>query len=200
MSVAIETAAQMILDLCGGEASEPVISGDFPADGYPNATMSSPTGRRGSRASAGSTCRSTSSARSSGGSNSCRVDADDPASWLERGQPARREASGRCGGRGVLGDWRPTWRPRHRRRGRHRRGNRAHRRLRERSRRRRFRAAEGVAKADRDPRAADRAPGAPRRRRARARRGGDLELHRRGGSGAVRRRAASASPTRSAKR
>jgi phenylalanyl-tRNA synthetase beta chain len=36
MSVAIETAAQMILDLCGGEASEPVMSGTFPADGYPN--------------------------------------------------------------------------------------------------------------------------------------------------------------------
>ena len=37
MSVAIEAAAQMILELCGGEASEPVISGNFPADGYPNA-------------------------------------------------------------------------------------------------------------------------------------------------------------------
>jgi phenylalanyl-tRNA synthetase beta chain len=36
MSVAIETATRMILDLCGGEASEPVISGDYPADGYPN--------------------------------------------------------------------------------------------------------------------------------------------------------------------
>jgi len=36
MSVAIETATRMIIDLCGGEASEPVISGDYPADGYPN--------------------------------------------------------------------------------------------------------------------------------------------------------------------
>jgi len=36
MSGAIETATRMILDLCGGEASEPVISGDYPADGYPN--------------------------------------------------------------------------------------------------------------------------------------------------------------------
>ena len=36
LSSAIESAAQMILDLCGGEASEPRISGEFPADGYPN--------------------------------------------------------------------------------------------------------------------------------------------------------------------
>ena len=36
LSTAIESAAQVILDLCGGEVSEPRISGDFPADGYPN--------------------------------------------------------------------------------------------------------------------------------------------------------------------
>ena len=36
MPVAIETATQMILDLCGGEASEPRLSGDYPTDGYPN--------------------------------------------------------------------------------------------------------------------------------------------------------------------
>ena len=32
----IESAAQMILDFCGGEPSEPRISGTFPDDGYPN--------------------------------------------------------------------------------------------------------------------------------------------------------------------
>ena len=36
LSVAIETAAKMILDLCGGEVAEPTISGEAPADGYPN--------------------------------------------------------------------------------------------------------------------------------------------------------------------
>lgn len=36
LSVSIETAAQMIVDLCGGEVSEPVIAGNHPADGYPN--------------------------------------------------------------------------------------------------------------------------------------------------------------------
>ncbi len=36
MPVAIETATKMILDLCDGEPSEPVISGKYPADGYPN--------------------------------------------------------------------------------------------------------------------------------------------------------------------
>jgi phenylalanyl-tRNA synthetase beta chain len=36
LSSAIESAAQMIVELCGGEASEPVISGEFPANGYPN--------------------------------------------------------------------------------------------------------------------------------------------------------------------
>ena len=36
LSTAIETAAQMVLDLCGGEVSEPRISGEFPKDGYPN--------------------------------------------------------------------------------------------------------------------------------------------------------------------
>ncbi|HET7708960.1 MAG TPA: phenylalanine--tRNA ligase subunit beta [Sphingomicrobium sp.] len=36
LSAAIESAAKMILDLCGGEVAQPTISGDFPADGYPN--------------------------------------------------------------------------------------------------------------------------------------------------------------------
>jgi phenylalanyl-tRNA synthetase beta chain len=35
LSVSIETAAAMIVELCGGEVSEPVIAGKFPADGYP---------------------------------------------------------------------------------------------------------------------------------------------------------------------
>ena len=36
VATAIETAAAMIVELCGGEVAEPTISGDFPADGYPN--------------------------------------------------------------------------------------------------------------------------------------------------------------------
>jgi phenylalanyl-tRNA synthetase beta chain len=36
LTSAIESAAKMILDLCGGEVAEPTISGEFPADGYPN--------------------------------------------------------------------------------------------------------------------------------------------------------------------
>ena len=36
LSTAIESAAQMIVDLCGGEPSEPRISGEFAKDGYPN--------------------------------------------------------------------------------------------------------------------------------------------------------------------
>jgi len=36
LSTTIESAARMIVDLCGGEAAEPTISGQFPADGYPN--------------------------------------------------------------------------------------------------------------------------------------------------------------------
>ena len=35
LSAAIETATQMILELCGGEASEPCIAGKFPPGGYP---------------------------------------------------------------------------------------------------------------------------------------------------------------------
>lgn len=35
LSTVIETATQMILDLCGGEVSEPVIAGKFPPGGYP---------------------------------------------------------------------------------------------------------------------------------------------------------------------
>jgi phenylalanyl-tRNA synthetase beta chain len=35
LSVAIETAAQLIVELCGGEVSEPTIAGQYPADGYP---------------------------------------------------------------------------------------------------------------------------------------------------------------------
>ena len=36
LSTAIESAAQMIVDLAGGNVAEPTISGAFPADGYPN--------------------------------------------------------------------------------------------------------------------------------------------------------------------
>jgi phenylalanyl-tRNA synthetase beta chain len=36
LSSTIETAAQMIVELCGGEVSEPRLSGEFLADGYPN--------------------------------------------------------------------------------------------------------------------------------------------------------------------
>lgn len=36
LSVVIESAAAMILDLCGGEASEPRIAGQFPEGGYPD--------------------------------------------------------------------------------------------------------------------------------------------------------------------
>ena len=60
--------------------------------------------------------------------------------------------------------------------------------------------ADGVAKADRDARPDDRAQAAPRGRRARARRGDQLELHRRGRGRAVRRRGACRSPIRSARR
>ena len=37
LSSTIESAAKMIVDLCGGEATEPTLSGEFPAHGYPNA-------------------------------------------------------------------------------------------------------------------------------------------------------------------
>ncbi len=36
LATAIESAAQMIVDMCGGEVSGPRISGEFPPDGYPN--------------------------------------------------------------------------------------------------------------------------------------------------------------------
>lgn len=36
LSQAIESAAQMIVDLCGGEVSEPRIAGKYPEDGYPS--------------------------------------------------------------------------------------------------------------------------------------------------------------------
>jgi phenylalanyl-tRNA synthetase beta chain len=38
LSTAIETAAQMIVELCGGEVSEPRIAGKFPVGGYPETT------------------------------------------------------------------------------------------------------------------------------------------------------------------
>ena len=36
LATAIETAAKMIVEMCGGDVAEPTISGEFPADGYPN--------------------------------------------------------------------------------------------------------------------------------------------------------------------
>ena len=76
---------------------------------------------------------------------------------------------------------------RHRRPGRPGRGSRAHRRLRPGS-LDAARARAGRRQADRDPVAADRAASAPHGRRARPRRGGDLELHLRRRGGGVRRR------------
>jgi len=42
LSTVIETAARMILDLCGGEASEPRIAGKFPVGGYPETPKTIP--------------------------------------------------------------------------------------------------------------------------------------------------------------
>jgi phenylalanyl-tRNA synthetase beta chain len=111
MSVAIETATQMILDLCGGEASEPVISGEFPADGYPN--VDHVVTYRPSRLAglAGLDLPADQQRAILGRLEFLPRDADDPAAWLNESSRLAVKQAVDAAGEECWAIGAPTWRP-----------------------------------------------------------------------------------------
>jgi phenylalanyl-tRNA synthetase beta chain len=110
LSSTIESAAQMIADLCGGELSEPRISGEFAPDGYPNRDKI--VRYRPSRlaALAGIELPPEEQAAILSRLEFLRLDPDDKDSWLNEDQ--RREALAAREGAGEAWFMRaPSWRP-----------------------------------------------------------------------------------------
>ena len=166
----------------GGEASEPRISGEFPPTAIPIATSRRLSAAR--LADLGGIDLAPDAGAILGRLEFCAVDPDDPRELAQRSGSDCAELALR---RTKLARARADLAARRRRRGRHGRGNRADPATTQIPSTPLDREPRG-GPPDRDPGADDRAPGAPHRRRARARRGGHLELHRRGGSRGVRRR------------
>ncbi len=108
---AIESAARMILDLAGGEASEPRISGEFPEHGYPN--RDNVVAYRPQRLAdlGGIDLEAKQQAAILGRLEFLRLDPNDSESWLSEAQ--RQEMVELYGSRGDE-TWfvrAPTWRP-----------------------------------------------------------------------------------------
>ena len=107
LSNAIETAAQMIVELSGGELSEPRLSGEFPDGGYPNRDKI--VRYRPSRlaALAGVDLPESEQAAILGRLEFLRLDPNDRESWLSEEQ--RQEALAATAGAWFVRA--PTWRP-----------------------------------------------------------------------------------------
>ena len=108
LSGAIESAAQMIVELCGGELSEPRISGEFPADGYPNRDRVFRYRPARLAALAGVDLSEQEQRAILGRLEFLQLDPNDGDSWVSDDQ--RREALARADG----DSWSlraPTWRP-----------------------------------------------------------------------------------------
>jgi phenylalanyl-tRNA synthetase beta chain len=108
LSEAIEAAAQMIVELCGGELSEPRISGAFAADGYPNRDTIVRYRPARLAALAGVDLPDDAQAAILGRLEFLRLDPADADSWVneEQRQEALAEADGERWFVRV-----PTWRP-----------------------------------------------------------------------------------------
>ena len=110
LSSAIESAAQMILDFCGGEVSEPRISGEFPEGGYPN--RDNVVAYRPQRLAdlGGMALDEEAQAAILGRLEFFRVDPSDPESWLnEEDRLAKLALYGKR--KDVWLIRAPTWRP-----------------------------------------------------------------------------------------
>ena len=110
LASAIESAAQMIIDLTGGEVSEPKISGKFPDDGYPN--QDNVVAYRPQRLAdlGGIELGGEEQAAILARLEFFRLDPGDPESWLNKAQ--RDELIERHGAKGEIWFVRaPTWRP-----------------------------------------------------------------------------------------
>ena len=111
LSSAIESAAQMIIDLCGGEASEPAISGEFPADGYPNKIHRLVHRPQRVRDLGGIDLPSDEQRAILGRLGFLAVDAEDPDSWeSDEARQAMRENLASAGKDAWIVAV-PTWRP-----------------------------------------------------------------------------------------
>jgi phenylalanyl-tRNA synthetase beta chain len=110
LASAIESAAQMILDFCGGQASEPRISGKFPEGGYPN--RDNVVAYRPQRLAdlGGIELEPEQQAAILARLEFFRVDPDDPESWLsEEDRLAKLALTGKR--KDVWLVRAPTWRP-----------------------------------------------------------------------------------------
>jgi phenylalanyl-tRNA synthetase beta chain len=110
LSTSIESAAQMILDLAGGEASEPRISGEFPAGGYPHRDQVVAYRPPRLAGLAGIELGGDEQRAILGRLEFLQLDPADPASWLD--QDERVAMVERHGGKSDTWLVRvPTWRP-----------------------------------------------------------------------------------------
>ena len=107
---AIESAAQMIVDFCGGEVSEPRISCKFPEDGYPNRDNVVPYRPQRLADLGGIELDAEKQAAILARLEFFRLDPNDRESWLSEAQ--RKELVERHGSKGDHWFVRaPTWRP-----------------------------------------------------------------------------------------
>ena len=111
LSTGIESAAQMILDLCGGEPSEPRISGEFAKDGYPNVDRIFAYRPARLAALAGVELPTDEQRAILGRLEFLPLDPNDPDSWVSEAQ--RKDALGKLAA-AKTETWfvrAPTWRP-----------------------------------------------------------------------------------------
>jgi phenylalanyl-tRNA synthetase beta chain len=111
LSIGIEAATQMILDLCGGEASEPRISGEFAKDGYPNVDRIFAYRPARLAALAGVDLPADVQRAILGRLEFLSLDPNDQESWINEGQ--RKDAAEKLAG-ATAETWfvrAPTWRP-----------------------------------------------------------------------------------------
>ncbi|MEO7786429.1 MAG: YtpR family tRNA-binding protein, partial [Sphingomicrobium sp.] len=110
-STAIETAAQMVIDLCGGEPSEPRISGSFPTDGYPNVVLTLVHRPQRVKELAGLDLDPKTQMAILGRLGFLAVNVDDPESWTSEEERTALRDKLTAVGEGAWAVRVPTWRP-----------------------------------------------------------------------------------------
>ena len=111
LSSAIETAAKMIVDLCGGEVAEPTISGAFPAHGYPNKLHRMVHRPQRVAELAGIDLPATEQLAILGRLGFNAVDSEDPESWNDEKERLAFTAKLKAAGPDAWIVAVPTWRP-----------------------------------------------------------------------------------------
>jgi phenylalanyl-tRNA synthetase beta chain len=116
LSVAIETAAQLIVELCGGEVSEPRIAGQFPAESYPSVLHLVPYSPSMARSLGGIAIPAETQRGILGRLGFLTPDPESPEIWNDEAH--KQAAFARAGWQAALAAqpdswlvWVPTWRP-----------------------------------------------------------------------------------------